>query len=464
MKFKRENFSALALAALCVVSAQAQEDYSTWAHTKAITVNTTAAGGGAGTTGPLRGFPVLLRLTSAQAEIFTQAKAGGADIRFRRLQGPHLPYQIERWDSAGRAAEIWVRLDTVIANNSTQTFNIYWGKGSAADSSKGAATFRIADAFQGVWHFGNSLNDATANAIHGTNTGTVDSAGAVGRGRYFDGASSISLGNPVSMNLTNPFTIEAWVKWAAIGTGSVDRYRPVISHGFGSAEGEFFIHAKNASNAQSPYYSFGHYVNPTNAAETIAGDFASDAGAWVHLTGAYDGTSWLLYRNGVLAASNPRNGDVLNAPTPWYIGAFGNETVSRWFLGSLDEIRFSSVQRDSNWIRLAYHTQKAASTVLTLGPTTVPVSLLGEGSNARNAFSVAASASEVVFRLPPGTGPVRVTVNDMSGREVWSREGEPGATLTMSRKGLVSGVYVARVVVRQGDSERAFQKQFSLAR
>jgi hypothetical protein len=462
MKY-RVGFSALAFVAASmslVSTAAAQEDYSTWAHTEFIKVNTASTGGGAGVATTITGFPVLVRLTSAQATVFAQAKAGGADVRFRRIGGPVLPYQIERWDSAGKVAEIWVRLDSVYANNSTQTFNMYWGKSTAMDSSKSASVFRVADAFQGVWHFGGNLNDATSNGITGTPTGTTEAAGAIGLGRYFDGGSSISLGNPAGMNLQNPFTIEAWVKWESIGTGSVDRYRTIISHGSGATGGEFFLHAKNASGVEAPYYSFGHYPNPTNAAETVPGDYAADANTWVHLGAIYDGTSWLLYRNGSLVASNGRTGTVLNATTPWYIGAFGTNTVTRWNLGSLDEIRFASAQRSPDWVKLSYETQKTGATAVVFG---TPASLRDAGASQAESFGVASSNAGVTFALPAGSGRVLLTVSDMRGKVLWSREANLGSSLTWSAKGLPAGTYAARMMVKDGaQAGRSFQKQFVL--
>jgi hypothetical protein len=231
MNAKRILRAAL-LTAFVAAGAMAQEDYTTWAHMKVLTLSTSSTGGGAGVAGTVTGFPVLVRLTSAQADVFAQSKTGGADLRFRRLPGPSLPYQIERWDSAGQSADIWVRLDSV-RGNASQAFNMYWGKSSAPAASNGAATFDTAGGYQGVWHFAASLNDATANAIHGTNDGTFDDAGAIGRGRSFDGSSRVLLGNPPKMSSgdADRFTVEAWVNWTAIGTSQADRYRCIINHG-----------------------------------------------------------------------------------------------------------------------------------------------------------------------------------------------------------------------------------------
>ncbi|MCD6023968.1 MAG: putative protein of unknown function acetylesterase [Fibrobacteria bacterium] len=463
MKY-RARFSARAFSAVCVSllsMAAAQEDYSTWAHNESIKVNTAATGGGAGTTTVLTGFPVLVRLTAAQATVFAQAKAGGADIRFRRGTATVLPYQIERWDSAGKAAEIWVRLDSVQANNATQAFTMYWGKSSAADSSKGVAVFDTAGGYQGVWHFNGALNDATRNAYNGTDNGTGEAAGAVGRGRSFNEASSISLGNPSKMRSgdADRFTVESWVNWTSIGTGASDRYRTIINHGTTNNADQFFMYARNpSSGGEDPYYAFGYYTGSTSNNATNPG-IASDMGTWVHVTGVYDGTEWRVYRNGVLGGTTPKEGTPVNSSADWIIGAWG---TSRYFLGTMDEIRFSNRVRSADWIKLAHATQRPGATAVVFG---TPAALRDADASLAESFRVVPSAAGVTFTLPAGSGRVLLTVNDMRGKVLWSREAELGSSLTWSGKGLPAGLYAARMTLKEGDREgRSFQKQFSLAR
>src|SRR5690606_13315892 len=82
--------------------------YDGWSKSKEITLNTTASG--ANVAGEVRNFPVLIRLGSAESTILSEAKAGGADIRFARGDIA-LPYEIESWSTT--AAAIWVKVDTI---------------------------------------------------------------------------------------------------------------------------------------------------------------------------------------------------------------------------------------------------------------------------------------------------------------------------------------------------------------
>jgi hypothetical protein len=388
---------------------------------KVLTLSTSSTGGGAGVAGTVTGFPVLVRLTSAQADVFAQSKTGGADLRFRRLPGPSLPYQIERWDSAGQSAAIWVRLDTV-RGNASQAFNMYWGKSSASAASNGAATFDTAGGYQGVWHFAASLNDATANAIHGTNDGTFDDAGAIGRGRTFDGGSRVLLGNPPKMSSgdADRYTVEAWVNWTSIGTGQTDRYRCIINHGTTNNADQFFMYARNPSaGGTDPYYAVGYYTGSSSNNAALYG-IDSDATTWVHVSGVYDGAEWRVYRNGVFGSSTPKDGTPVNSAEDWIIGAWG---TSRNFLGTMDEIRFSNRVRGADWIKLSYETQKAGATALAIGPTVPPASLAGgRGGFWDDEFAVSSSAHGLVFRLPGGAGRARLSVTGLDGRVAWSRE------------------------------------------
>jgi hypothetical protein len=435
----KTSLRLLSLFAFAATSLFAQENYGQWAKYRTLTVNTTA--GGANTSGNVRGFPLLVRLTSAQADVFAQAKAGGADLRFTKDNGTtRLSHEIEQWDSAGQSASIWVRLDTAYANNSTQSLRVYWGRPAAADSSQGAGVFRTSENYQGVWHLA-GMNDATVNANNGTNNATTDTAGAVGRGRHFNGTSAyINVGNSAAMNSSVPFTIEGWVSWQSIGTSTIERYRPLMTHGTSGSNGNqvFLQPRRPSSGGTNPYYSFGYYTGSSQTAVTndAQAPALSDSGVWVHVTGAYDGTNWNVYRNGVLAASVARAGTIANATTNWFIGGGdgnGATTPSRFYFGKMDEVRFSDAARDSNWVRLSYETQKAGATAVTVGTTQstagpAAITSLAYGDSAKAADTIVVDVGLPFNRVPTylggpvdsikvvaGSLPAGLTVNKASG-------------------------------------------------
>ncbi|HMD68776.1 MAG TPA: DUF2341 domain-containing protein, partial [Chitinivibrionales bacterium] len=174
-------------------AAYGAEDYTQWAHACNITLNSSATGANVAT--QQLGFPVLVRLTSATpAFSFAQAMTAGQDIRFSKSDGTHLPYQIERFDQANQLAEVWVKAD-VNGNDAAQYITMYWGNGTAADSSNGAAVFN--NGFAGVWHLGETGNinangyaDATgATPLTGVGMVAGDETNAViGIGQNFGSA------------------------------------------------------------------------------------------------------------------------------------------------------------------------------------------------------------------------------------------------------------------------------------
>src|SRR5690606_37285136 len=105
----------LLLAAASSVSAQS---LATWPKYKDITVNTT--GTGANVAADVASFPVLVRLTAANAnDIFAEAGPGGINVRFANAAGAARPFEIEHWDATAKVASIWVLADTVKGNNNT---------------------------------------------------------------------------------------------------------------------------------------------------------------------------------------------------------------------------------------------------------------------------------------------------------------------------------------------------------
>ena len=131
-----------------------------WPNSATITLNTANTGGGANITTAENGFPVLIRLLSAQSAIFTQALPNGQDIRFASSTGTHLPYQIEYWNKAADSAIIWVKVD-IQANNNTQYIMMYWGNASAGDSSSTGPTpvgNPFSNGFLAVYHLNETAN------------------------------------------------------------------------------------------------------------------------------------------------------------------------------------------------------------------------------------------------------------------------------------------------------------------
>jgi hypothetical protein len=116
--------------------------YHGWDHADKIYFNTTASG--AGISKNVVDFPVLVRLDSTNF-IFSEMQGNERDVRFAKPNNVPLPFEIARWDSAGSRAEVWVRVDTVYAKDSTYYMLMRWGNRFAPGQSDPALSCRVSD-------------------------------------------------------------------------------------------------------------------------------------------------------------------------------------------------------------------------------------------------------------------------------------------------------------------------------
>ena len=167
--------------------------FTGWYYRSTIVLNTSTDG--ANVTENVYNFPVLIRLSETNFD-FSKSSGRGDDLRFCKSDGTEMNYEIERWDSLAKSASVWVTVDTVYGNNKEQSFTMLWGNPNSVSHTKSTAVFDTALGFFGIYHFSDTLNDATANHFNGTNHLTVDIPGGIaGHARFFNGLAHISLGD-----------------------------------------------------------------------------------------------------------------------------------------------------------------------------------------------------------------------------------------------------------------------------
>ncbi|MBT6850265.1 MAG: DUF2341 domain-containing protein, partial [Opitutae bacterium] len=164
---------------------QASAQYDDWKHTGSIYLVTDSAGADLPASAVEKNFPLLIRLNKEYFD-FTQPKDGGEDVRFSS-KGKPLAYQIERWDTKGGEADIWVRIPT-IKGKDQQAIKMHWGNEKVSSESTGEQVFRTTEGFAAVWHLGDNLEDATSNNLDGVNRPdkpTVNTTGIIGDAQEF---------------------------------------------------------------------------------------------------------------------------------------------------------------------------------------------------------------------------------------------------------------------------------------
>jgi len=162
----------------------------------------------------------------------------------------------------------------------------------------------------------------------GANDGTYQNAptlgedGAIGQAAEFDGAGQHGLvPHGEALNLTEEMTISAWVKastWAGdpriVQKGGADnQYRLYIDNG----DVVFAIAGVGSVSASLP-----------------------GAGDWVHVAGAYDGSTIRVYIDGEQESSTNASGSIPTSTDPLYLAAKNSSAgASTFFGGAIDDVR-----------------------------------------------------------------------------------------------------------------------------
>jgi hypothetical protein len=334
-----------------------------WEYSQKVTLNTSASG--AGITGTLYNFPVLIRLSSANFK-FAQSNQQGNDLRFISSKGSVLPYEIEQWDSISQRASLWVKLDTIRGNDSRQSIMMFWGSDTSRNVDK--EVFDTVAGFQGTWHLGDSgtsCKDATPNNYNGLSPEAerpLNEPGLIGNCKRFDGVSDyVTVPNTSNSSLnfgaTDAYTVSAWVSLDTIDNMA----QLIVAKGYA----QYFLRCTYFPS-NTPLWEFSEFssANTWDACTTSA-----VARQWVLLTGIRNGNSQMLYRNGVAVSTVPNvyQSTTLtrNTSQDVTIGRFmervtlpGEISSYCFFKGSIDEVRIEKGARSADWIRLCYMNQR----------------------------------------------------------------------------------------------------------
>jgi hypothetical protein len=324
-------------------------DYASWGFSAGIVINTSA--GGVDVRDDCIQFPLLIRLDSTNFD-FSRAQPGGADLRFTSAGGKPLPHEIERWDAAGLRAEIWVNVDTILGNNSSQYINMHWGRENTLDLSSPDRVFDTAFSYQGVWHLGTGLDDASTNGMNGSSFSGSEN-GLIGAGHRFDGTAEYDSIPYHSLLDPGIMTLSFWVATTDTGDSS-------IWH-----QGTFIID-KDEVNIGTAGWAvvLGHgsaRINWVTWDDELLGTTDIGDGNWHYVTVMKTMSEKFLYIDGALDTSSAFSSATTNIE-PLY---FGSENgLWEFFQGFLDEVRISGTARSADWIKLCYENQRGGSTVV----------------------------------------------------------------------------------------------------
>ena len=332
-----------------------------WKYARSLGLNTSASG--ANVAGTVTDFPVLIRLNAGNFD-FSQAHTEGGDLMFTGNGNRSLPREIERWDPVTELAEVWVKVDTVFGNNSSQSIIMYWGNSTTTPPSEDSRVFDTADGFQGVWHLNenaDTLYDATPNRYHGIRHGTMNASSCmIGIGQSFgDSGGYVDMGNVLNPG-SNSLTLSAWVKRSATGLQTImaksDGGDPNVTYGwslsFHTADQLHFF-AANKEGSWGSNDAFDCWSREDMPIVDTTWHYA------VAVIDRPDDVNYRLYLDGedITGGASGKVADLgqLMNSVAFRIGAEADDDYQ--FTGLIDECIVAFTARNEDWLRLCFINQ-----------------------------------------------------------------------------------------------------------
>ena len=385
---------------------------------KIITIQSSQVSG----TGSLTNFPIVINLSDNDLRTTGNGgnveNANGYDIVFTEADcSTILDHEIESYNAASGAYVAWVRMPSLSGTVDTE-IGMFYGNSSIATNPSTTNTWN--SDYVAVYHLHNDFLDGTANNLDATNNGSSDVGGQMGDGQDFDGTNDYIQTPSGELQTENNFTISAWfnsddvtrrhILWQGIGTQN--------GWGSGGNNNEQEMHLSMASCCMASETSnliSSFLGNNDDDAETdviTAQTAFSDVTNWHYGVATFADLAGTplgeLFLDGASVASDAGVADPSTARNNWdtnfRIGRPGANT--RYFDGSIDEVRISKVVRSDDWITTEYNNQSDPSSFYTVSTQStalatcnlLPIELLGFQATVINNQQVRldwATASEV---------------------------------------------------------------------
>ncbi len=343
----------------------------TWSNRKQITIDHTKVSGG-----PLTNFPMLFSVTDNDLKFTGSggkvASSTGLEMVFTSSDGSTaLNYEMESYASTTGQTIAWVQIPTLSSTVDTIIYVYFGGDFTAINTDHSNRTGTWDSNYKGVWHLPNGSTltalDSTTNANNASslnstsaNTGQVDGGGS------FNGSSNfIDIPDSSNYDGGTSLTVSLWAKQTSLALD-----KALIAKWDFQTQGSWGCQSGNFTTSTITCYiaislandGSGYYV------QTPAGSWS--AGVWHHVVMTYPGAGVSIYIDGVsqsLSTTGTAPSSMQNSTATLKVGKFGG-TLTRYWPGSLDEVRISSNVRSAGWIATEYNNQNSPSTFLYEGP------------------------------------------------------------------------------------------------
>lgn len=188
--------------------------------------------------------------------------------------------------------------------------------------------------------------DASSFNNNGSVLGTIPLVpGKFGKARRYSGDVYVNFGNPASLQLTDKFTIEAFIKIDTFPIGDGPGY--IVGKYDGSDNDVTNSFQFAIENTGVLYFKVGRNEY------TLHGKSIIPLGQWTHVAATYDGTlpsaNMKVYINGIIDASLNRTGTAPTNSAPVLIGQRNEDEIhcpGCYHKGTIiDEVRISNIVR-----------------------------------------------------------------------------------------------------------------------
>ncbi|MDB4921550.1 LamG-like jellyroll fold domain-containing protein [Mucilaginibacter sp.] len=367
-----------------------QPDVTTGSYGFNIPITLKMSNTGIGAAASLTSFPALVYIQSDSLKIgkvcgdkvqFPTGNGGGAaagtnyDFAFTETgSNTELYYQVDTYDSANGILLAWVQVPALTNTDKTLTF--YFGSQSPSHSSAFSASTWPSD-YLAVYHFSEGATTATVldatlhgrNAVQANTTVTNDeihvAAGIPTTGGAYafnsTNKSSIIQNTGTYPDITNTFTISAWVTYNGTATADNKLVSDQLNYGHGyklSVRNSLIETETRTTLNPSPgnVYDADSLVNPST---------------WTYIQGEFNSTKFINYKNGMFAGTGafkagttgtnapPEAGNYLTMGLDHGTGAANGGFDDNWFFnGVMDEVRISNIAKSADWVLAEYYNQK----------------------------------------------------------------------------------------------------------
>jgi subtilisin family serine protease len=208
-----------------------------------------------------------------------------------------------------------------------------WGRWILEADGEGETPLEVRDSLFPERIAAYSFNEAAGTTVTdavGDHNGVISGASWTSAGKYgpaldFDGNDLVSIADAADLDLTDSFTLEAWVR-----PDSLANWSPAVTKSSGNPLAGY---ALNAQGQGGPAGNVGTAAGLKGAGVTTP----LPTGSWSHLAFTSDGTVLRLYVDGKLVKTNSSGGAALANASDLAIG-FDNY-LKTYFDGKIDEVR-----------------------------------------------------------------------------------------------------------------------------